>query len=123
MTLQRTFALTFSACLLLSMTAHTQANRPPNPYDSGSNDPFKTDRPRDGMNHDDDASAKFLEHRMIEARKVDRKRRMVDTANRLLVLTKQLQNDLKGREPGPDDEKRLDEIARLARQVKDQMRQ
>lgn len=60
--------------------------------------------------------------KMLEARKLERKKRMVDTANRLLVLTKQLQTDLHGREATPDDQKRLDEIARLARVVKDQMR-
>ena len=61
-------------------------------------------------------------HRQEEARKLDRKRRMVDSANRLLALSQQLQADLKGREATLDDQKKLDEITRLARQVKDQMR-
>lgn len=60
--------------------------------------------------------------RREEARKLDRKKRMVDSANRLLVLSQQLQTDLKGREATPEDQKKLDEIAKLARQVKDQMR-
>jgi hypothetical protein len=61
-------------------------------------------------------------HRREETRKMERKKRMVDSANRLLVLSQQLQADLKGREATPEDQKKLDEIARLARQVKDQMR-
>jgi hypothetical protein len=61
-------------------------------------------------------------HRREETRKLDRKKRMVDSANRLLALTQQLRADLQGREATPEDQKRLDEIARLARQVKDQMR-
>jgi hypothetical protein len=56
------------------------------------------------------------------ARKVERKKRMVDSANRLLALTQQLRAELATREATPDDAKRLDEIARLARLVKDQMR-
>jgi len=60
--------------------------------------------------------------RREEARKLDRKKRMVDSANRLLVLSQQLQADLKGREATPEDQRKLDEIAKLARQVKDQMR-
>ncbi|WP_198137498.1 hypothetical protein [Terriglobus sp. TAA 43] len=63
-----------------------------------------------------------LIRRREEARKLDRKKRMVDNANRLLALTQQLRADLQGREATPEDQKRLDEIARLARQVKDQMR-
>ncbi|MEZ2346020.1 hypothetical protein [Terriglobus sp. RCC_193] len=61
-------------------------------------------------------------HRRDEVRKLERKKRMVDNANRLLALTQQLRADLQGREATPEDQKRLDEIARLARQVKDQMR-
>lgn len=63
-----------------------------------------------------------LVHRRDETRKLERKKRMVDSANRLLALTQQLRADLQGREATPEDQKRLDEIARLARQVKDQMR-
>ena len=57
------------------------------------------------------------------ARKVERKKRMVDSANRLLELTQQLRAELATREATPADEKRLDEIAKLARSVKDQMRE
>ncbi|AFL88283.1 hypothetical protein Terro_2363 [Terriglobus roseus DSM 18391] len=56
------------------------------------------------------------------ARKLERKRRMVDSANRLLELTEQLRAQLATREATPEDAKRLDDIARLARSVKDQMR-
>jgi hypothetical protein len=60
--------------------------------------------------------------RRERARKEERKKRMVDNANRLLELTRQLRAELATRETVPDDARRLDEIARLARLVKDQMR-
>ncbi len=57
------------------------------------------------------------------ARREDLKRRMVENAARLLVLTRDLQADLQSREANEADAKRLDEIAKLARTVRDQMRQ
>lgn len=48
---------------------------------------------------------------------------MVENAARLLVLTRDLQADLQSREANEADAKRLDEIAKLARTVRDQMRQ
>lgn len=119
----RLLQLSLFLCTAAPVACHAQVNQPPPTYDRGNSDPFKPGRPTDAANHDDDESMKFLQHRMAESRKLDRKRRMVDTANRLLALTKQLQDDLQGREATPEDGKRLDEIARLARQVKDQMRQ
>ena len=61
-------------------------------------------------------------HRREDARKLERKKRMVDNANRLLELTQQLRAELAAREATPEDARRLDEIARLARAVRDQMR-
>ncbi|SEB38460.1 hypothetical protein [Terriglobus roseus] len=61
-------------------------------------------------------------YRRDAARKLERKKRMVDSANRLLQLTQQLKTELATREATADDAKRLDEIAKLARLVKDQMR-
>jgi hypothetical protein len=85
-------------------------------------DPTKIGLPKGSM----DDGARDLDPSMIrrreEARKLERKKRMVDSANRLLVLSQQLQADLKGREATPEDQAKLDEIAKLARQVKDQMR-
>jgi len=69
-----------------------------------------------------DGDAELFTHRMEEARKIQRKKRMVDSANRLLELTQQLQASLREHAPNAEDEKRLEEIARLARRVKDQMR-
>ncbi|MGI4757787.1 MAG: hypothetical protein ACRYGF_13160 [Janthinobacterium lividum] len=48
---------------------------------------------------------------------------MVDNTARLLLLTRDLQADLQGREPTEADARRLDEIAKLARTVRDEMRQ
>jgi hypothetical protein len=56
------------------------------------------------------------------ARKLERKKRMVDTANRLLELTQQLHAQVERGVSTPEDAKRLDDIAKLARSVKDQMR-
>ena len=122
-TSKRLLQLSLFLCTSAPVVCRAQVSQSPHAYDSSPSDPFKPDRTTDAANQDDDASMKFLQHRMAESRKLDRKRRMVDTANRLLALTKQLQDDLKGREATPEDGKRLDEIARLARQVKDQMRQ
>jgi hypothetical protein len=64
-----------------------------------------------------------LRARLENARKVDRKKRMVDNANRLLELSRQYQADLNAGVSSPEDDRRLEEIAKLARAVKDQMRQ
>jgi hypothetical protein len=69
-----------------------------------------------------DLDSPTMVYRRDAARKLERKKRMVDSANRLLQLTQQLRAELATREATPDDAKRLDEIARLARLVKDQMR-
>ncbi len=72
---------------------------------------------------DDFNDSPLTHHRLEIARKMERRRRMVDDANRLLALTRQFQSDVGGHsELTEADLKRLDEIARLARSVKDQMR-
>lgn len=85
-------------------------------------DPAKSGLPMGSVDGGAEDIDPGIVHRREEARKLDRKKRMVDSANRLLLLSQQLQADLKGREFTPDDQKKLDEIAKLARQVKDQMR-
>jgi hypothetical protein len=70
-----------------------------------------------------DPDLREASRRREAARKLERKKRMVDSANRLLELTQQLRVELQSREAGPADAKRLDEIAKLARTVKDQMRE
>lgn len=62
-------------------------------------------------------------HRQMVARREDLKKHMVDNAARLLMLARDLQADLQSREPTEADAKRLEEIAKLARTVRDQMRQ
>ena len=64
-----------------------------------------------------------LMHRQLLARRDDAKRRMTVNAARLLDLTQQLHTDLQTHEPTADDSRRLDEIAKLARAVRDGMRQ
>ena len=77
-------------------------------------------RSLDGINDELD---KNLILRRDLARKVERKRRMVDAANRLVALTEQFQRDTAGHAALSDvDLKRLDDIAKLARAVKDLMR-
>ena len=48
---------------------------------------------------------------------------MEEHATRLLRLTAELKNDLQTREPTEADSKRLDEIAKLAHAVREQMKQ
>ena len=62
-------------------------------------------------------------HRMLVSRREEMKRHMMENASRLLELSKQLDSDLQGHEPTQADVKRLDDIAKLARTVRDQMRQ
>ena len=64
-----------------------------------------------------------LRHRMMVSRREEMKRRMVDNASRLLEMSRQLDADLQGHEPTQADARRLDDIAKLARAVRDQMRQ
>ncbi len=62
-------------------------------------------------------------HRMLVARRDAVKQRMMNDAAKLLAMSKQLDEELQGHEPTQADLKRLDEIAKLARSVRDQMRQ
>ncbi len=59
----------------------------------------------------------------VNARRDEAKKRMSQNAARLLQLTAQLQADLQRGEATEADSKRLDEIAKLAHAVRDQMRQ
>jgi hypothetical protein len=53
--------------------------------------------------------------------KSEQHKRMVESTNRLLLLTQQFQADTHGRELTAADSKRLDEIAKLAHTVRQQM--
>ena len=81
----------------------------PNVFSPADNDPFR-----------DDPSLRVLRQ---NARRDDIKKRMEQNATRLLQLTAELRNDLQTREPTEADGKRLDEIARLAHAVREQMKQ
>lgn len=113
-------------CVLVSTVLAVSQQRgtpvPPTSTTGQGYDPAKIGSPIGRTDDDGFAIDPSVMHRREEARKLERKKRMVDSANRLLVLSQQLQADLKGREATPDDQKKLDEIAKLARQVKDQMR-
>ena len=83
----------------------------PSPGNSTSSSDFP-------MTHDPN-----LAHRQMISRRDEMRRRMVENATRIVALTRQLQTELQSREPTADDSKRLDEIAKLARNVRYQMRQ
>lgn len=68
----------------------------------------------------DDPSIRVMRQ---NARRDDMKKRMEQNATRLLRLTAELRNDLQTREPTEADSKRLDEIAKLAHAVREQMKQ
>ncbi len=117
--------LLFASALVLAMPAFSQrsstTSTPPTTTGQGY-DPAKIGAPMGSIDDGALALDPSVVHRREEARKMERKKRMVDSANRLLVLSRQLQADLRGREATPEDQRKLDEIAKLARQVKDQMR-
>lgn len=58
-----------------------------------------------------------------KARRDEIKKQMEANATRLLRLTAELRNDLLTREPTEADGKRLDDIAKLAHAVREQMKQ
>lgn len=64
-----------------------------------------------------------LAHRQLVSRREEQHRRMLDNAAKLLTLTRELQESIHLHEPTAGDSRSLDEIAKLARAVRDQMRQ
>lgn len=113
------FALSFAAVLLAVQTSHaaqvtgtysTQAPAVP----GAKNDPFGEDRA---------ALDQKLEHSRERARELDRQKRMVDDANRLLALAVQYRTQVQEHGSAtPEDERILAEMEKLARSVKDRMR-
>lgn len=95
--------------------ANSSSTRP------GYTDPnvFSANMGRD-LFRDDDPNMRVMRQ---NARRDDMKKRMEQNATRLLRLTAELRNDLQTREPTQDDGKRLDEIAKLAHAVREQMKQ
>jgi hypothetical protein len=74
-----------------------------------------------GTNPDDSPQ---IRARRENLRKVQRKERMVSSANRLLELTKRFQADLATHpDLTPENAKQLDEISKLAREVKSRMQE
>lgn len=80
-------------------------------------------RANTGLDYPPEGLDPSFSHRQMVARRDDLKRRMTENAARLLVLTRALETDLQGREATQEDAKRLDEIAKLAHTVREQMRQ
>lgn len=83
--------------------------------------------PRPGLSRGDEddpfRNNPGLRERMEKSRALDRQRRMVDDANRLVGLTAQYQKALEAHgTPTGDDQKLLAQIEKLARDVKDRMR-
>ena len=93
-----------------SSTSSSPGYTNPNVFSPPSDDPF-----REG-----EASLRVLRQ---NARRDEIKKRMEQNATRLLQLTAELRNDLQTREATEADGKRLDEIARLAHAVREQMKQ
>ena len=62
-------------------------------------------------------------HRQLTARREELHKRMVENASHLLALARELQEDLQSHGATESDGKRLDDIAKLARAVRDGMRQ
>ena len=123
------YLLTGIFVAVLMLPAHSRAQVPNYPPVNGgpaTANPSPGNLPGMAGMHGGDSMSELesptMIHRREDARKLERKKRMVDNANRLLQLTEQLRAELAAREATPEDAKRLDEIARLARAVKDQMR-
>jgi hypothetical protein len=83
----------------------------PSVFSPAGEDPFREGEPQ---------SLRVLR---LNARRDEIKKRMEQNATRLLQLTAELRNDLQTREPTEADSKRLDEIAKLAHAVREQMKQ
>ena len=86
----------------------------------GYNDPRSTSSFDTDVFRDNDPSLRVTR---MNARRDELKKRMQQNATRLLLLTAELHNDLETREPTEADGKRLEEIARLAHAVREQMKQ
>lgn len=60
----------------------------------------------------------------VRAREMELHQKMISDTNRLVLLCRQLEDNLKGHAvPNADDLRTLQEIEKLARNVKDRMRQ
>ncbi len=64
-----------------------------------------------------------LSHRQFLARRQEAHKRMLDNATRLLALTREFQQNIRLHDLGAEDGRSLDDIAKLARTLRDQMRQ
>ena len=62
-------------------------------------------------------------HRQFVARRQEAHRRMLENATKLLALTRELQESVRQHEPTAAEARSLDDIAKLARAVRDGMRQ
>jgi hypothetical protein len=118
-----------SALLLASVAAYGQNRGTPLPPDAstggmpGPRNPLLIPMPSINMGNLPDDSPQ-VRARRENLRKVQRKERMVSSANRLLELTKRFQADLATHpDLTPENAKQLDEISKLAREVKSRMQE
>lgn len=112
--------LTLAAALPVLATVATAQTPSSNGANSGSLGNAHTyDRPDSILGGYDPS----LSHRQFVARRQEAHNRMVDNANRLLMLTRELQESVHLHEPTASDARSLDDIAKLARAVRDGMRQ
>ena len=108
--------LTLAAALpVLVMCAAAQTS----PSSGGLGNAHTYDRPDSILG----GSEPNLSHRQFLARRQDAHNRMVDNATKLLALTRELQESIRLHEPTAGDARSLDDIAKLARTVRDGMRQ
>lgn len=115
-----------AALLCRPAGTHAQTNYPTGSTSSSSSSTHSTSgypSPLTRSYGDEVAVDPNFSHRQLVARREELKRRMVDTAARILMLTHDLETELETREPVEADAKRLDEIAKLARAVRDGMKQ
>lgn len=128
---RRRLTVTLALTLLyvgVSATAHGQgSNTTRNTPSTASSSGIGIDR-IDGANGTSSRDLRYDEPQNLRvmrqnARRDDIKKRMEENATRLLRLTAELRNDLQTREPTEADSKRLDEIAKLAHAVREQMKQ
>jgi hypothetical protein len=114
-------------CICVAATAHGQSSNSTrgtsstvSPVPNGSGTYSGAGMPSVDQGYEEPKSFRILRQ---NARRDEIKRNMAENATRLLRLTAELRNELQTREPTEADSKRLDEIAKLAHAVREQMKQ
>jgi hypothetical protein len=114
-------------CVCVVATAHGQSSNSTrgtpstnSPVPNGSGNYSGSGMPSVDSGYEEPTSLRIQRQ---NARRDDLKKHMAENATRLLRLTAELRNELQTREPTEADSKRLDEIAKLAHAVREQMKQ